>query len=227
MNRKYYAEKIKHILCNDSSYGSFHKFNFDNYDFGEMTPINYGIIKSIPNGKIILSEDVLISLMAVCDVTSETNEEFPFFLFGNDVGNNTIFFVDFYSYSDNRESSSVSFNDDMLLFAEKKIREYKNIDGKKLVVCKGHSHPSIGSFYDNFSLGDFVSFMKMNLENDVFRSRDVELVSCLVNQEYDIKFLFYDNYYDDFYRFANVVIKDKNGNEKPIDFYLNSNKNMR
>ena len=59
----------------------------------------------------------------------------------------------------------------------------------------------------------------MNEDNPVFKNRQVELTGCLVTSTGDINFIFYDNQNQNFYRFTNVFVKDKNNNYKPIDCY--------
>lgn len=88
-----------------------------------------------------------------------------------------------------------------------------------LVVCHGHLHPPIGNFHQNFSLGDFTSFMQMNEDNPVFKNRQVELISCLVTSTGDINFVFYDNAKENFYRFTNVVVIGKDKNFTPVNCY--------
>ena len=80
------------------------------------------------------------------------------------------------------------------------------------------SHPSISEFHQNFSLGDFASYIEMNQNNSVFRNKQVELTSCLVTSTGDINFLFYDNISENFYRFTNVYVRDNN-TLKPVNCY--------
>lgn len=217
MTREQYSQKVKEIMTQKNPYGKYHKQNFDIYgSYGEMTPINSDIITDMPNAKIILSEEVYEMLLAVQDVTNETNQEFPFFLYGKETSNNQIEFTEFISSSNNRQNTGASFNQDMINNLEKKV--YGNLNNG-FVVCHGHSHPPIGSFHQNFSLGDFVSFMKMNQENAVFKNRQVELTSCLVTSTGDMNFVFYDNASENFYRFTNVFVKDKNNNMTPVNCY--------
>lgn len=218
MTREQYSQKVKEIMTQKNPYGKYHKQNFDTYrSYGEMTPINSDIITDMPNAKIILSEEVYEMLLAVQDVTNETNQEFPFFLYGKETSNNQIEFTEFISSSNNRQSTEASFNQDMINNLEKKV--YGNLNNG-FVVCHGHSHPPIGSFHQNFSLGDFVSFMKMNQENAVFKNRQAELTSCLVTSTGDMNFLFYDNASENFYRFTNVFVKNKNNNNMtPVNCY--------
>ena len=155
-------------------------------------------------------------LLAVQEVTNEANQEFPFFLYGKEVGNNQIEFNEFMSASNNRQNAEASFNQTMINNLQNRINGNLN---NGLVVCHGHSHPPIGDFHQNFSLGDFTSFMQMNEDNPVFKNRQVELTSCLVTSTGDINFVFYDNVNQNFYRFTNVVVRGKDNNFTPVNCY--------
>lgn len=120
------------------------------------------------------------------------------------------------SASNNRQNAEASFNDTMINDLQNRINGNLN---NGLVVCHGHSHPPIGNFHQNFSLGDFTSYMQMNEDNPVFKNRQVELTSCLVTSTGDINFVFYDNANQNFYRFTNVVVKDKDNNLTPVNCY--------
>ena len=53
----------------------------------------------------------------------------------------------------------------------------------------------------------------------VFKNKQVELTSCLITSTGDINFVFYDNQSNNFYRFINVFVKDKDNNLKPVNCY--------
>lgn len=226
MTREEYAKKVKEIMIKKNPYGMYHQQNFITYNsLGEMTPINSEILNDMPSQKIILSWDVYQYLLAISEVTNETLQEFPFFLYGKETSLNQIEFNEFISSSKDRQNTAASFNQTMLESLQKKIDENSH---NGLVVCHGHSHPPIGNFHQNFSLGDFISFMEMNEENPVFKNREVELVGCLVTSSQDINFVFYDNRFQNFYRFTNVFIRDQNNNLVPVNCYgLNHDNNTR
>ena len=124
---------------------------------------------------------------------------------------------DFFTNSNrnNRQSTEAVFNQVMIDDLERRVNINLNTD---FVVCHGHSHPSISEFHQNFSLGDFASYIEMNQNNSVFRNKQVELTSCLVTSTGDINFLFYDNISENFYRFTNVYVRDNN-TLKPVNCY--------
>lgn len=217
MTREQYKQSVKDIMINKNPYGAYHQQNFNTYGgYDEMTPINSDIINNMPNAQIVLSESVYEMLLAVQDVTLSTNQEFPFFLYGKEIGNNQIEFNEFMSANNNRQNTSASFNQSMIKDLQNRINGNLN---NGFVVCHGHSHPPIGDFHQNFSLGDFTSFMQMNEDNPVFKNRQVELTSCLVTSTGDINFVFYDNANQNFYRFTNVVVRGKDNNFTPVNCY--------
>ena len=201
--REEYLNSVKDIMISKNPYGQYHKQNFDTFrSYGEMTPINSDIINNMPNATVILSEQVYETLLAVQDVTNSTSQEFPFFLYGKEYPNNVIEFNEFISSSNNRQSAEASFNENMIENLQDKIKNNLN---NGLVVCHGHSHPAIGNYHQNFSLGDFTSYMQMNQDNQVFKNKQVELTSCLVTSTGDINFVFYDNVSNNFYRFTYLL----------------------
>lgn len=221
MTRNQYLQSVKDIMIYQNPYGQYHKQNFETYDYGEMTPINSSLITNMPNAQIILSEEVYKMLLAVKDVTNSTNQEFPFLLYGKEIADNVIEFDEFISSSNNRQNTEANFNQAMINDLQNKINSNLNCG---FVVCHGHSHPAIGNFHQNFSLGDFASYMQMNLENPVFKNKQIELISCLVTSSGNINFVFYDNINNNFYRFTKVFVKDKN--RTPVNCYeLKPNQN--
>lgn len=217
MTRQDYNRKVKQIMINNPLFGQYHAQNFSTFGgLGENQPINSSIINDIPRGSIILSEQVFDMLCAIQDVTNTEMEEVPFFLIGMEGSDNSIEFTEFMSSSRDRQSTEASFNQDMVDYLQNRISGHLN-DG--LVVCHGHSHPAIGRFYENFSLGDLTTYIQMNEENAVFRNRKVELVGCVVTSTGNINFVFYDNKRQDFYRFTHVYVKDMYGNLRPVNAY--------
>lgn len=224
MTREECVQKAKDIMINKNPYGIYHKYNFDTYNYGEMTPINSETINNMPNATIILSDKVYGSLQAIQDVTNKEDKEVPFFLYGRETANNTIEFDDFFTNSnrDNRQSTEAVFNQIMI---DDLTRRIDNNLNSNFVVCHGHSHPSISKFHQNFSLGDFASYIEMNQNNSAFRNKQIELTSCLVISTGDINFLFYDNISDNFYRFTNVYVRKENGLRSVNCYNMNQEEN--
>ena len=218
MTREQYLQKVKDIMIHKNPYGAYHQQNFNTYNaYGEMTPINSDIINNMPNSKIILSEEVYGSLLGIQDVTNIEKKEVPFFLYGKEIKNNVIEFDGFITSSsrENRQSTEANYNEKM---EKDLINKLNNNRYNGFVVCHGHSHPR-GNFSENFSLGDFTSYIQMNQDNQVFKTKQAELTACLVTSKGDINFVFYDNTSDNFYRFTDVFVKDKDNNLTPVNCY--------
>ena len=218
MTREQYLQKAKDIMIHKNPYGAYHQQNFNIYSaYGEMTPINSDIINNMPNSKIILSEEVYGSLLGIQDVTNIEKKEVPFFLYGKEIENNVIEFDGFITSSsrENRQSTEANYNEKM---EKDLINKLNNNRYNGFVVCHGHSHPR-GNFSENFSLGDFTSYIQMNQDNQVFKTKQAELTACLVTSTGDINFVFYDNTSDNFYRFTDVFVKDKDNKLTPVNCY--------
>ena len=218
MTREQYLQKAKDIMIHKNPYGAYHQQNFNTYSaYGEMTPINSDIINNMPNSKIILSEEVYGSLLGIQDVTNIEKKEVPFFLYGKEIENNVIEFDGFITSSsrENRQSTEANYNEKM---EKDLINKLNNNRYNGFVVCHGHSHPR-GNFSENFSLGDFTSYIQMNQDNQVFKTKQAELTACLVTSTGDINFVFYDNTSDNFYRFTDVFVKDKDNKLTPVNCY--------
>ena len=218
MTREQYLQKVKDIMIHKNPYGAYHQQNFNTYSaYGEMTPINSDIINNMPNSKIILSEEVYGALLGIQDVTNIEKKEIPFFLYGKEVENNVIEFDSYITSSsrENRQSTATNYDENM---RNDLVNKLNNNRYNGFVVCHGHSHPR-GSFSENFSLGDFTSYIQMNQDNQVFKTKQAELTACLVTSKGDINFVFYDNTSDNFYRFTNVFVKDKDNKLTPVNCY--------
>ena len=218
MTREQYLQKVKDIMIHKNPYGAYHQQNFNTYSaYGEMTPINSDIINNMPNSKIILSEEVYGTLLGIQDVTNIEKKEIPFFLYGKEVENNVIEFDSYITSSsrDNRQRAEANYDENM---RNDLVNKLNNNRYNGFVVCHGHSHPR-GSFSENFSLGDFTSYIQMNQDNQVFKTKQAELTACLVTSTGDINFVFYDNTSDNFYRFTDVFVKDKDNKLTPVNCY--------
>ncbi len=211
MSREKYKNRVKDILCHKSQYAHYNQENFKRYNYGEMTPVNNDLLPEMPNGKIILTEEVYSCLQAVLDVTNLENQEIPFFLYGREIENNVVVFDEFFSQSEQRKGYEADFSKAMIDNLKEKIKS------DNFILCHGHSHPAIGAFYDNFSFGDLTSYMQMRSENAFFTEKNIDLIGGIVTADGNFNFLFNDN--NNFYRFLDVMVQDKNGNLMEIKSY--------
>ena len=138
--------------------------------------------------------------------------EIPFLLFGKTEGQ--IVYVDNYVADSLSESMSANFSSNINVALQKFINSSKK-DGTDIVV-HGHSHPKIGSYYNNFSLGDMEAYTEFRESNEVFNSNKIWLSSCLV-VDGNFNFLFYDG--NDYYKFNEVYEENQNGNYKRLKCY--------
>lgn len=221
--KREYLKKAKYILTNKDIHKDYHKQYFEKYKYGEYTPINNDKLSFLPNGIVILSEEVYHALLAVYELTNAERKEVPFLLYGKEIDNNQILFDEFFSQSSKRFNYEVSYQsmeDDL-------ISKVKNNTINNFVICKGHSHPSIGSYCENFSLGDLASDIQFNEDNPIFKEKKIELVSCVVTPSKDINFLYYDDNSRNFYRFGKVLVKNKNNMYSRINCYGDSHQNTQ
>ncbi len=175
-------------------------------------PVRSSMLGTVPQGKVILSPDVALFLDTIDELTKEMGREIPFLLFGKTQGQ--IVYVDNYVADGLSESMSTNFSSNINVALQKFINSSKK-DGTDIVV-HGHSHPKIGSYYNNFSLGDMEAYTEFRESNEVFNSNKIWLSSCLV-VDGNFNFLFYDG--NDYYKFNEVYEETQNGNYKRLKCY--------
>ena len=175
-------------------------------------PVKSSMLVTVPQGKVILSHDVAMFLDTIDELTKEMGREIPFLLFGKTQGQ--IVYVDNYVADGLSESTSANFSSNINVALQKFINSSKK-DGTDIVV-HGHSHPKMGSYYNNFSLGDMEAYTEFRESNEVFNSNKILLSSCLV-VDGNFNFLFYDG--NDYYKFNEVYEENQNGNYKRLKCY--------
>lgn len=208
--KKETLEKVKEILMNNS-YKDYYKKNIEG-SFEETMSVNNNVLSVIGNGVVVLTEEVYQALLLVHKLTITKNEEIPFFLFGKEIGNNQILFNQFLLGNNNEYFYKNQLIDNL-------STKIDSADTNHLVICKGHSHPPIGLFYEHFSIGDLASDIQFEEENPVFERKKIELISCVITPSKDINFLYYDNKTQKFYRFSKVLVKNKNNMYTRISCY--------
>jgi len=193
-------QKVREILATKGLCKDYHKQNFENLNNSEMTPVNNESLNIIHNGVIILNEEVYQNLSIIHELAHSSDKEIPFFLFGKEIANNQILFNRFFEQTNNQSD----------------YETYYQSHNNNLVICKGYSRPSIGSYYENFSLVDLASIIQLN---EVYKNKKIELLSCVITPSKDINFLYYDNKSQNFYRFNKVLVKNKNNMYMRINCY--------
>ena len=216
--------KATNILTTKGPYKNYHAQNFQRYNYGQMTPINNALLNNMPNGVIILSTAVYEKLTDIQYVTTESRKEVPFFLYGKETGNNQIVFDELQLQAVSEQETSVSYGEGMIRYLDKKIKE--NPSGE-VIVGKGHSHPPIGEFFENFSIGDLAGDIQFTEGNKVFSSGMAETVSCVVTPSGDINFVYYDRNAQNFYRFTNVYVKNLDNTYTIVPCYGSGQQNVQ
>ncbi len=182
--------------------------NEDNY------PVKTSMLGVVPQGKVILSSDVAAFLDVVDDTTKETGREIAFLLFGKTQGQ--VVYIDNYIVNGLSDSMNAHFSSAINSALQNFINSSEK-DGTDMVV-HGHSHPKLGNYYNNFSLGDMEAYTKFREANNVFNSNKIWLSSCLV-VDGNFNFLFYDG--NDYFKFNEVYEKLPDGSLKKLKCYRN------
>lgn len=208
MNKEHFSEAIYLLKTKAKLAGKIIKIpGIDEENF----PVRNSMLGIVPQGKVFLSDKVAEFLFAVDEVSKEENCEIPFFLFGKNDKQNV--FIDSYvssGISGRTEANFSGLNSALQDFVSK-----SNKDGTDVVV-HGHSHPKIGSYYTNFSLGDMKAYMQFRKDNQVFDNDKICLISCLITDG-NFNFLFYDG--NDYYKFKEVYERMPSGELKRLKCY--------
>lgn len=201
MTREEYFEKVKQIIITKNLAGNIHENNFRKYDYGQMTPINSNIINSLRKENIILNEEVYLNLLKLQKLTSETNEEFKFILLGKET-ENQIEFNNFIIYND-----YPILNKSIFIALWNELKKDKN---SKIAICLGHTNSSTRDFEENFTLGDFTDYIISYQENLLLKKYQIEVIGCILTNSNDMNFILFDNINNNFHKFINVLVKNKN-----------------
>lgn len=177
-------------------------------------PVKASMLGVVPQGKVILLPDVAMFLGAVDDATKETGREIAFLLFGKTQGQ--VVYIDNYIADGLSDSMNAHFSPEI----NSALQNYIDASGKDGtdIVVHGHSHPKLGSYYNNFSLGDMEAYTEFREANNVFNSNKIWLSACLV-VDGNFNFLFYDG--NDYYKFNEVYEKLPDGGLKKLKCYRN------
>ena len=208
MNKEHFSEAIYLLKTKAKLAGKIIKIpGIDEENF----PVRNSMLGIVPQGKVFLSDEVAEFLFAVDEVSKEDNYEIPFLLFGKNDKQNV--FID--SYVSSGISGRTEANFSGLNSALQDFISKSNKDGTDVVV-HGHSHPKIGSYYTNFSLGDMKTYMQFRKDNQVFDNNNICLISCLVTDG-NFNFLFYDG--NDYYKFNEVYERMSSGELERLKCY--------
>ena len=176
-------------------------------EWGENAPVpNDSLpINPMPGTEVLITQDVKNVLDAMSDVTQEKTEEMTFLLFGRVEGQRVILDRCVAQRSADKSTSSSTNASD---YTNQELNNFLNDNEKdgSSIVAWGHTHPRIGSWYTNFSLGDIKGLTDFRNGVDVFRTEQVNLCAVLLAGG-NYNFLFFDG--NDYYRFNKVFVVDE------------------
>lgn len=191
----------------------------NNCNFGEMTPIPNQFLKTLPDNQVIIPEDVFMQLVDIADKTNDTGCEHTFFLCSPNscVNKNKIEITNFLAHNSDVQRRVAVFDSAMVRALERiadKVQDGTLNEG--VVVLIGHTHPTEGRWYDNFSFGDLNGYSQGVRNNAVYESRKIETGGCMLTADGKIRMVFYDPDAKDFYKFTNIKVQTKE--KELIDF---------
>ena len=186
-------------------------------DYGENSPVDNKLLPHVSkNIAVVLPEEVYKTLDMIADITNTHSFEVPFLLFGKyDYENNLFVFDDIEadkSVGDNQYEANASE------YLEQKlgdfVRSVRRGDGH--VIAHGHSHPPVGGYYTNFSIGDMDAYIKM-LKNPGLKNITM-ICGCLLTGG-NFNFVLCNSNGSDIYRIDNVFVEKKNGDYERLSAF--------
>jgi len=199
--------------------GAKHVKNFEEYDSGGInTLVDAKLLKKMPeNARIVLSYEVYQTLNLLQKHTTKKDNEHKFLLSGK-VSEGTIVFDDVYAnVGDNQHSAGFRGQSADVASAFIERAENNNADNN-VIICMRHTHRNKAKYQHNFSLKDMVAYYDTRETNASFKSRKMELISCVLI-EGNYNFVFYDENANDFFKFTNVQYITKYGQLKSLPAY--------
>ena len=208
MRTEKYQQDAKQILETDGAVG---------VNLGANTPINSRKLRHMPRGSsVTINESVYHQMDELAKISRTKQEEYSFFLFGEANGQE-IFFDNIVAQGNEGNAAEAGFTQ-IAPILQNFVNEIQRENIKDQIVCHGHSHHISYFNGTGFSLGDMGAYMEMNQENKVFKNKDIELCSCVLENG-DFNFLFYDNQTNNFYKFDDVRVKKENGQITKLPCY--------
>lgn len=230
MDRNQARAKVVDILLGDKNPNAdFYAETFEKYNYGdvEMTPISPLYFKSASKeNNIVITEEVYQDLLKIRNITRQTNGEVAYFIFGEEKPNGTVILdtvISTYKASSRTAASFKEINPAINAF----VNEYQNghfNNGCKPIVVHGHTH-GITEVSDNFSFGDYITYVQMTNIHPLFKERKIETMGMLMPPSFDFNFIMYENNpnYEGFYTFKTVYLRHNDGTAEMLPSYQNGN----
>lgn len=211
------SEKQKEILNKISSLSKKEKLTKSEEDFLGLSSIYQYELPELPNGKIILTENVYIHL---CGLAASSNffetycDEYGCYLFGQDLGNNIVKFDLLSEKAADVSSKAFITSEEMATEVVKKI-ESKSVD----CVCHVHTHPNTEINFSSTPSNQDLYVYAWFSEQFYDCPEKINYFGALITPTEetkgafnDICFIFYNKGTSEFYKVTNIFILDKNNN---------------
>lgn len=176
------------------------------YLAGDNSAIDNAQLPGLSKDKaIILTDDVYRTLKMIGDISNQQGREVPFFLFGKIEKDTGFFIVDRWEAepSDSQNRYETKFSKNLVQQAMNFALEAQKQENK--IIFHGHSHPRVGGYYLNYSLGDVKAYKEMKEKSWM---QNVLSGGCLLTGG-NFNFSFCDG--NDVYRFDNVFVQNRDG----------------
>ena len=178
-------------------------------DYDENSPVDNTQLPHLNQRvSVILTDAVYETLQMIADMTNERGNEVPFLLFGKYDFDNEMFVFDDVegdaSVGNNPHEANAS--DYLEWQLGKFVKDAQR--GEDKVFALGHSHPRVGAYYTNFSLGDMRGYV------DTVKNQNLKNISmvcgCLLTGG-NFNFVLCNADGSDVYRIDNVFVYKQDG----------------
>lgn len=227
MNRNEARSKTVDILFNSDN-ADFYADTFEKYKYrdSEMSPVSPLYFPNVnKEHMVVIDERAYRDLQRIQQITSQTNDEIAFFMFGSEKPNGVVWLDKVVSTFQPSSQTSANFKDiDPLLNQFVDTVRNQQLSEKQIVV-HGHSHGKT-DVSDNFSFGDLISYVQMTNLDPIFQQRQkIETMGLMLPPNGDINFIMYENnpMYEGFYTFPTVYFRHSNGEGELLPAYQNGN----
>lgn len=167
-------------------------------------PINIEL-EHLKNSRIVIKKEVWEILQNIALTTQIDTKEVGFLLYGKEFLPNQVYVNDIKLSNSPLKAIEVEFDDEIADDLRQRIDE--NLDSRTVVIY-GHSHPKISDDYDKFSLKDLSNLVELTEKVEDFKSKEMQLVGCLVTPDLPIKFIYHNPDNNKFLDFERIEIEE-------------------
>lgn len=158
----------------------------------------------LSNSRVVIKKDIWEKLQNIALTTQIDSKEIGFLLYGKEFLPNQVYINDIVISTSPLKSIETEYDKNITLDLKKRIDE--NLDSRYVVV-HGHSHPKISDNYDKFSLKDLANLVELTDKVEDFKTKEMQLVGCLITPDLPIKFAYYNPYNDKILDFERIEIE--------------------